>query len=108
MEATDPAETRRRILKTAAVGMAASTIPGASAANSSEIVGAAELGLDEKLTTLLKEGKTQEAKQLVDKHDIECAITRASVHVDPDRVSSQGVNPQDEWGKSASTFSQLV
>lgn len=72
---------RRKIIKSigAAAAVGGIGVGTASAGDSGATAGAAEIGVESELRTLLANGKIQEAKQLLERHDIAHSITQETL-----------------------------
>ncbi len=96
---------RRRVIKGLGAGLAAATVPATVSARGEPSTAATEVGIDTAVNKLLANGKTKQARQLLEKHGV--PYTANEKQMPPTGVDTEEtdeVTIQDQWTKSASTL----
>jgi hypothetical protein len=93
------------VIKGLGAGLAAATVPATVSARGEPSTAATEVGIDTAVNKLLANGKTKQARQLLEKHGV--PYTANEKQMPPTGVDTEEtdeVTIQDQWTKSASTL----
>jgi len=95
---------RRDVIRSAGLAVSSSVVGAAQASSTDERIGAQEIGIADKLDSLLKRGRTDAARRLADRHDIRGHFGPRKPVGSGDDVSTHAKRLEDPTDASVSLY----